>query len=97
MKTVKCVQWLVKKALEKGKACIKRKKIKVYEAEVYKESFELRHYGTLTLVVDLNTKEITRLGGWSRTDRDSINNALFVLGVNCKVKLSDGVIEVASK
>lgn len=94
MKEVKCVQWLVMKALKTDKAHVRRKKVTVYEAEIFKGNLELRHYGTLILVVDLLTKRIMHLGGWSRTDRDCINNALHMLDIDAKVRLVDGSIEL---
>src|SRR5699024_12533363 len=41
----------------------------------------LRHLGTPTLTVQLDTKEILHLYGESVSDRDSINTLLYVIGM----------------
>lgn len=41
----------------------------------------LRHWGTTTLTVQLDTKEILHLYGESVSDRDSINTLLYELGM----------------
>jgi hypothetical protein len=93
MKTVKMVQELVKKALRGDREY----KVSSYTAEVIAENtLVLRHYGTTILRYNLNTELIECWGGYSASDRDALNNALYVLNhpKNEGFRINKGALEL---
>lgn len=48
----------------------------------------LTHYETVIFEYDWRSRKV-RFGGWSATDRDSINGLCLLMGLNTRVYLSD--------
>lgn len=67
-----------------------------YEAQYFPEDsrMQLYHYGTL-IYEDIDG-EITRLGGWSASDRDAISTAMSFSGIQGYVSNSDSNKKYAS-
>lgn len=84
-KYVKCVSEMVEKVVS-GKhnyAEINRYGRTVYSCSKFnengKEFIEFTHYGTITMYYNLTDGVIEKFGGFSATDRDSLNNVLNVV------------------
>lgn len=80
-KTIQIIDKLVEKAMSKGAGAevwTKRNGIKVYEVHISEEGrhIALVHYGTTTLIYDMEEKIIIHNRGYSNSDRDSVNTFL---------------------
>lgn len=91
MKTVKMVQDMVRKAMGKGEAEIRRNGQPLYKCSYQNGILRMTHYGTRILVVE--SDYVAYIGGYSASDRDAINNALYVLGVSGKAFIKNGTLD----
>ena len=65
-----------------------------------KKEFNIYHYGTLILKINLEKNEPVSFGGaYSHSDRDIINNALDCLGIypQSYARIKNGSLEVYNK
>jgi hypothetical protein len=78
---------LINKALEKGYAkrnatnALTKEYGVAYEAIKEDHRFKLSHWGTVILEFDLNSKEILKWDGFSRSDADALNDALHIFNM----------------
>ena len=62
-----------------------------YSAKLDYPRFQLWHYGTLILTLDIE-RGIEFLGGFSASDRDAINSILMLAGMRSRVSIAgDGM------
>lgn len=64
-----------------------------YSAELDYPTFQLWHYGTLILTLDIE-RGIEFLGGFSASDRDAINSILVLAGMTSRVSIAGGYMHV---
>lgn len=79
MKANQTVRNLVDRAMEKGDAVLTKNGVRVYEVYKNGDILTVKHYGTVILVYDMHMKEIESWGGYSTSDRDALNNILFMV------------------
>ncbi len=91
MKFIKTIENLLDKAEQKGEAIlngsmsyawgVKGDLEEKYAIEIYGNKLYMRHWGTQTIEIDLNTNEIVSYYGESVSDRDSLNTLVYCLGM----------------
>lgn len=64
-----------------------------YSAQLDYPKFQLWHYGTLILTLDIK-RGIEFLGGFSASDRDAINSILALTGMNARVSIAGEYMHV---
>lgn len=89
MKRIKTVSNLIEKAENKGFARINGKyyggqKMEKYAVTIKDGTLELRHWGTVTLELDLIDNKISYYYGESKSDADSINTVLDYFNIKDK-------------
>lgn len=65
-----------------------------HSAQLDYPRFQLWHYGTLILTLDVE-RGIEFLGGFSASDRDAINSILVLARMNARVSIAGGYMHVA--
>lgn len=91
MKNISTIEKLLIKAQEKGEAKINGRMNmgwgmigeleEKYAIEIFRNKLIMRHWGTQTIEIDLNMKEIDSYYGESNSDRDSLNTLVYCLGI----------------
>lgn len=92
MKFIKTIETLYQKAQETGFARINGRMSfgygglvgdieEKYAIKIEDEELTMRHWSTVTIKVNLNTKEIIEYYGESNSDRDSLNTLVYLLGI----------------
>lgn len=91
MKFIKTIETLLEKAQEKGEAKINGRMAlgwgmlgdleEKYSIEIDGNKLTMSHWGTQTIEIDLNMKEIDSYYGESNSDRDSLNTLVYCLGI----------------
>lgn len=91
MKYIKTIEKLLIKAQEKGEASLNGRMSlgwgmvgnleEKYAIEIFRNKLIMRHWGTQTIEIDLNMKEIDSYYGESNSDRDSLNTLVYCLGI----------------
>ncbi len=90
MKFIKTIENLLDKAEKKGQAILNGRYFEGYGFSDLQEKYAIeidgnklimRHWGTQTIEIDLNNKEIVSYYGESNSDRDSLNTLVYCLGM----------------
>lgn len=90
MKFIKTIETLLNKAENKGQAILNGRYFdgygkgeieEKYAIEIDGNKLIMRHWGTQTIEIDLNMKEIDSYYGESNSDRDSLNTLVNCLGI----------------
>lgn len=90
MKYISTIEKLLIKAQEKGEAKINGRYFygygkgeieEKYAIEIFRNKLTMSHWGTQTIEIDLNMKEIDSYYGESNSDRDSLNTLVYCLGI----------------
>ena len=90
MKYIKTIENLLEKAENKGKAILNGRYRdygyvgdleEKYAIEIDGNKLIMRHWGTQTIEINTDTKEIVSYYGQSNSDRDSLNTLVDCLGI----------------